>query len=147
MVIKKAEGRRHCFDFLRVVMTFAVIITHINAQDWGSARNTYRIVFNVYHALGWIAVPVFCMISGALFLSRDIPIKKLYSKYIFRIFTAFMFWSSVYALRFYLKEGNSAKAFELFISGNYHLWFLFMIAGLYMIVPFIEEDCRICFAL
>ena len=117
-----------------------MIFTHVMAQDWGeTVKAEYYLVFNVYNALTWLAVPVFVMISGALFLNRDIPIHRLYSKYILRITTAFVFWSAVYAARSYIKEGDALKAAELFITGNYHLWFLPMIAGVYMVVPFMKK--------
>ncbi|MBQ3654612.1 MAG: acyltransferase family protein, partial [Synergistaceae bacterium] len=136
---QRAESREHYFDFLRAALSLAVIFTHVMAQDWGaSVKDEYHIAFNVYNALTWEAVPVFVMISGSLFLRRDISMRKLYGKYIFRIFTAFVFWSSVYALRSYVKEGASFRTTELFITGNYHLWFRPMITGLYMITPFMK---------
>ena len=84
-------------------------------------------------------VSVFVMISGALFLSRDIPIKKIYTKYILRIFMAFVFWSFFYACREYVRNGSFKKAFELFLTGYYHMWFLYMIVKLYAIIPFVKK--------
>ena len=100
-------------------------------------------VLNFYHGclVRW-AVPVFVMISGALFLNPDknIPIKKLYSKYILRITSAFVFWSFLYSCAWYFeKQSGIIGAFKHFLSGNYHLWFLFMISGLYVIVPFVRQ--------
>ena len=110
------------------------------AQNWGACvKSEYSAAFGIYNALAWPAVPVFVMISGSLFLSRNIPVKKLYFKYIFRVAAAFVFWSGVYAVRSYLKEGSLFSAWELFVIGNYHLWFLPMIIGLYMIVPFMKR--------
>ena len=109
------------------------------AQNWSAGViSEYGAVFGIYSAVTWHAVPVFVMISGSLFLSREITIKELYRKYIFRIAAAFVFWSAVYAVRSYLKEGSLFSAWDLFVAGNYHLWFLPMIIGLYMIVPFMK---------
>ena len=77
--------------------------------------------------------------SGSLFLSRDIPFKKIFSKYIFRIVTAFLFWSFVYAAKYYFDYGDIIKTLEHFIAGHYHLWFLFMITGVYLIIPFMKK--------
>ena len=98
-------------------------------------------VMNFYDSMTRWAVPVFVMISGALFLSpsKNIPIRKFYGKYIFRIFTAFMFWSFVYAVMHYVDNRNAVKALGHFIIGHAHMWFLFMITGLYMIVPFVRK--------
>ena len=97
------------------------------------------VMTSIYYGLSGWAVPVYVMISGALFLSRDIPLRKIYGKYIFRILTAFLFWSFVYAAVGYVKNRDIMKALGHFIEGRYHLWFLFMITGLYMIVPFVRK--------
>lgn len=69
------------------------MVLHISAQNW---RVTDVIsfewnVFNFYDSIVRWAVPVFVMISGALFLSREYSIKKIYGKNILRILVAF-FW-------------------------------------------------------
>ena len=100
-------------------------------------------ILNLYHGglVRW-AVPVFVMISGALFLNPDknIPIKKIYTKYIFRIVTALAFWSFIYACAGYFAgRSDIVEAFTNFLNGHYHLWFLYMIIGLYMIVPLVRR--------
>ena len=67
----------------------------VNTFEWNA--------INVYSGLARFAVPIFVMISGALFLDpkKDIPIRKIYSKYILRIVIAFVFWSVVYAVKIY----------------------------------------------
>ena len=134
--------RQYYFDFLRIAACFAVMVIHIDSYDWVAGKiSTFDLrVLNFYRsALVRWAVPVFVMISGALFLNKDIPFKKLYSKYIFKIFTALVFWSFAYAVKDYVKTGDIHKAYETLILGHFHLWFLFMIMGLYMIVPFVRK--------
>ena len=117
------------------------MVLHVAAQNWYSTdvHSLEWQAFNFYDSIVRLGVPLFVMISGALFLSRDIPIKKIYSKYIFKIFTAFVFWSLVYAAHDYAKSGKLLWSFSQFIKGHYHMWFLFMIVGLYMIVPFVKK--------
>ncbi len=118
------------------------MVLHLGAQNWYTtdvksfAWNT----FNFYDSIVRWAVPSFVMISGALFLQRDIPFKKFFSKYIFRIVTAFLFWSFVYAVANYAKNKDIIKALGHFIMGHYHLWFLFMITGLYIYCTFHEKN-------
>ena len=57
----------------------------------------------------------------------DISIKKIYSKYIFKILTAFIFWSFVYAVIDSVKARKVLVFFANFARGHYHMWFLFMI--------------------
>ncbi len=137
------EHRKHYFDFLRVTACFAVMVIHVAAQNWLSVdvHSFEWQVFNFYDSLVRFGVPVFVMISGALFLNpdRDIPVRKLYSKYIFRMFTAFVFWSFVYAVIYYMDSGDTEHVAEKFITGHYHMWFLYVITGLYMFVPFFRK--------
>lgn len=87
-------------------------------------------------------VPVFVMISGALFLGREQTLQKLFRKNILRIATAFVFWSVLYACWRYFVTHEKHSIREMLLSmikGHYHMWFLFIIAGLYLIVPFLNK--------
>ena len=76
------------------------------------------------------------MISGALFLKRDIQLKIIFKKYIFRIVMAYVFWSAIYSCHLLLNGTLTKKeAIIHFINGHYHLWFLYMIVGLYLLIP------------
>ena len=133
------ETRCYCFDFLRVFGAFAVMVLHVAASKWGATDiHTFEWeAMNFYDSIVRWAVPVFVMISGALFLSRDIPVRKIYGKYIFRIFTAFVFWAFFYVC---LNDADVKILGIDIIHGHFlHMWFLFMIAGLYMIVPFVKK--------
>lgn len=129
------------FDALRVFASLAVMVLHLAAQHWGDAdlgSAAWR-AFNGWNAAVRWCVPVFVMISGALFLERPADIKRLLGRHVARVAVAFVFWSGVYAL-------VSARRYPLvrwqivyeFVRGHYHLWFLYMIAGLYLLVPLLR---------
>lgn len=82
------------------------------------------------------SVPSFVMISGVLFLGRDIPIKKLYSKYIFRLLVSYALWSAFYA---FFEQGTFFERFHYFLSGPFHMWFVLMMTGLYICTPLINK--------
>ncbi len=126
------------FDYLRVFAVFAVVVLHVSAQNWyvTDVDSLEWQVFNFADSIVRWSVPVFVMISGALFLEREIPIKRLYSKYILRLLIAFLFWSFVYAL---FVRGGLGKRFGAFLQGHYHMWFIPMIIGVYMCIPFIKS--------
>lgn len=145
-IVSETEERKAYLDYIRVLATLAVMIIHISAQNWyGVDVNTYQWqVFNFWDSIVRWSVPAFVMISGSIFLSRDIPIKRIYGKYVLRLLIAFSFWSFIY----YLFQGNSIKesftqlfsdtSFSSLISliqGHYHLWFILMILGLYICIP------------
>lgn len=126
-------------DYLRVMATIAVVMIHVSAQNWGNVpvMSSEWIIFNIYNRAAQWAVPMFLMISGALMLdpSRPMPVKKLYRVNILRILAAFFFWSALYALDAYWVDQDWRGAVVLFIGGNYHMWFLFMILGFYLLTP------------
>lgn len=138
---KNINGKRiEYIDLLRILATIAVIIIHVASQKWHTTDITTFTwnVFNVYDSLVRWAVPIFVMISGALFLSREYTLKNIYCKKILRLVTAFVFWSILYAIMHNHKYGFVA-VLSRFFYGNYHLWFIFMIIGLYMLYPILKK--------
>lgn len=135
--------RETYLDCLRVLATFAVMILHLVSQNWYTVETgTYEWnVFYLYDAFVRWAVPVFVMISGALFIGgAPKKLERIFRKNVVRIVTAFVFWSAVYAF-WNLLLGNSGwkNVFREFVEGPAHLWFLFMIVGLYLLVPFLQK--------
>ena len=88
------EKRIVYLDYLRVLATLAVFLLHISSQNWKNTDvNTFQWqIFNFTDSISRWCVAVFVMISGALFLGRRHSIKKIYTKYIFRLVTAALFW-------------------------------------------------------
>lgn len=137
------------YDYLRVFAIIAVIVIHVSAQEWSDfgGRSYEWQIFNVYNAISRWGVSVFLMISGSLFLSRDIEIKTLYKKYIPRMVASYFVWSALHAV---FAPGNVynpdfIESFSLvdFIQktfiGPVHLWFIPMIVGIYMCLPIIRQ--------
>ena len=88
------------FDVLRVAAIFAVVAVHLSAMHWADVDVNSRawFAFNLYCTAGKWSVPIFVMISGALFLGRDVSISAILKKNVARIATVFLFWSGCYAL-------------------------------------------------
>ena len=83
-------------------------------------------------AVRW-AVPVFVMISGALFLpsERKVPLGRLYGKTILRVGTCFVFWSAFYAVVHCVIMGKGKWTFiNQLLRGHYHMWYIFAIIAL-----------------
>lgn len=126
------------FDVLRIVAAFAVVWLHSSAQRFEICYPSVEWdVRNVYDSLVRWCVPVFVMISGALFLdaNKKIELKNMYGKYIARVAIVFIVWSLVYAMY----DGIGAKGLAGFVRrvvlGPCHFWFLKMLIGLYVVVP------------
>ena len=135
---KKTQTERTAyFDWLRVAAALAVILIHVCAQHWYDAdvEGLAWQTFNVLDSLASCAVPIFVMISGALFLDREIPLSKILSKYCLCLLTAYVGWSLIYALA----EGRGLfGTIVITLRSSFHLWFLPMIMGLYLCIPFFK---------
>ena len=125
-------------DYLRVFAMMAVICIHVSANKWYSTPVTEINwhIFNFYDSIVRWAVPVFVMISGSLFLNPNkvVPIRTVFTKYIVRIGMAFIIFSTLYSV---WNNGFKIKLFTI-IHGEYHMWYLLMIMGLYMCIPMIK---------
>ena len=126
------------FDSLRVIAAFAVVVLHTAAPLFlNSYSSSDWAVANMYESLVRWNVPVFFMISGALFLNKgkEVNIGRLYGKNIFRILFAYFFWSIIYVVPL-LNDGLSLNSIlSRILDGPYHFWFLKILIGLYIAVP------------
>lgn len=120
------------FDYLRVLATFSVIILHISAQNWYivDVNEASWQIFNFYDSMVRWSVPIFIMISGALFLNKRMHMKEIYNKYILRMFCSFIVWAVIYAF------SEKGDVVALMLRGHYHMWFIPTIIGLYLCIPF-----------
>lgn len=134
------------YDLLRIAAAFSVVMLHSCAQFWYDLdihSIEWRIA-DAYDALFRFGVPIFVMLSGALFLPETyvLDIKKLYSHNILRLAAAYIFWSCMYGLLdccFLGFEGLGWKdVFREMVYGRYHLWFLPMLIGIYMLLPILR---------
>lgn len=134
------------FDFLRVIGAFFVVIIHVDAISV-NAFTMFSVdwfVTAIWNVLARFAVPVFFMVSGAFLLeaSHRTDVKTIFAKRIFKLAVAFIFWMVVYTVANYLRQRESIADIKWFIveslTGEYHLWFLFALAGMYIITPFLK---------
>ena len=130
------------FDYLRVIACFAVIVLHVSAMQFSdyTVLTIDWFVMNVYDSASRFCVPTFLMISGALFLNplKVLSLRKFYTRNILRIVTAFMFWSFIYACYNYI-PAEKPSFLTLFLCGEFHMWFLWLIVGLYVLVPLLRS--------
>ncbi len=142
----KGKNRMIHFDLLRIFAAFSVVMLHSAAQFWYTldVNSTEWLIANSYDAAFRFGVPIFVMISGALFLrpGYQLDVKRLYTHNILRLSVIYMVWSCAYGVFdsiFYgLAAGGWKAVIREMISGRYHLWFLPMIIGIYMLLPILK---------
>lgn len=143
----KENNRMVQLDLLRILACFSVVMLHCAAQFWYTLPVTeldWKIA-NSYDAISRFGVPVFVMLSGALFLpaTKEINLKRLYTHNILRLVIIYVVWSCIYGLfdcRVYTWSmlGKEDIIIEIF-AGRYHLWYLPVIVGIYMLLPILRS--------
>ena len=145
-----------CFDLLRVISIFFVIVIHVTSVGLRACDTmTGAWMANaLINSISRWSVPVFFMVSGALFLdpNKQLSIKKLYTKNILRIAICIVVWGFFYSiLDQYLYGTLSAKSVLITVYGiltgntGYHMWFLYtLIYALYCCAAF-PPDHLPCF--
>ena len=146
-----ATKRNYAFDVLRFAAISAVIMIHVSSRLFYEFDSATFLVGNIFNSVSRFAVPVFAMITGALLLreEKEISVKEVFSKYILRTALLFVFWSGVYVVIFRvlvpLKNGIQPDVSEMlksFIKGHYHMWYLYMLAGFYLVLPLMKKFVR-----
>ena len=131
------------FDFLKIFAILAVVMLHVSARQY-NLTGVYHYIACFWEGIVWWGVPIFVMISGALFLepTKIITINSIFRKYIFRMAVLFIIWSLFYTGLSCISQNNFNFYFiikhSVVFSGYSHLWFLYMIAGLYLITPLLR---------
>ena len=134
-------------DFLRAIGCLAVVMLHVSSNftldTFGSVNYWIGVVFD---GMVRFAVPLFVMISGALFLNENyvFTVEKL-RQHVKKLVLFFFGWSVIYCLVFTVLKnffvGTPISLSTIVVScikGPYHLWFIPMIVGLYLITPFLR---------
>ncbi len=139
--------RDHGIDLLRIFACFSLIPFHYCTYGQMDASLSFQYTSEVVKSLFGFHVPWFLMISGALFLGKEkIDIKRLYTHNIAHLLLVYVFWSAVYAVfDVLINIGNVTDIKNLIIwivmdirDSHYHLWYLPMIIGIYILVPLIH---------
>jgi surface polysaccharide O-acyltransferase-like enzyme len=141
-------GRVLWVDCLRIYACFLVIWTHCSwffVKKKFHTKNWY--VLTTYRGLSRACVPYFVIISGMFFLNpeKKLSYRKIYTKYVWRIFKSFIFWGLFHAIVFkrflhndislrFIKV-NPKKTINDFIQGKEHMWYLNFVMGLYILTP------------
>ncbi|HHZ06383.1 MAG TPA: acyltransferase family protein [Clostridiales bacterium] len=143
------KGRMVHYDLMRVIACLFVIMIHSAVCDQMSLYENNTLAFqasNIWGVLARWAVPAFVMLSGMMFLrdDKETNLKDLYKRKVLIMFTAYIFWSAIYScynvfVLGKLSSGTALKSlFDGCFSGELHMWYILMAAGLYIASPIIK---------
>ena len=138
------------YTYLRVAACIAIISLHTaNAAEIlyrdGLSLFQRSASLTLVYCLMW-AVPCFVMVSGALLLDpeKEITLQKIFNKYFFRIMGALIVFGLIYRA-FDIGMNGEVWGFLPVLSGIWkvfkgeswaHLWYLYLLLGLYLLLPF-----------
>lgn len=145
---EKTKKRIYYLDILRVIACLTVIMIHTSATYVVRNFGTFNFwIGNLFDSLSRIAVPLFIMISGALLLDEKYELnnKKLIM-HIVKMVIFFVCWSVIYCIIYQIivpvffqnKSINFLEILAALVQGHYHLWFIYLIVGLYLILPLLK---------
>ena len=138
------KTREIWLDWLRVVACFLVMLTHSTEPFYlggeGSLILTHSdaVWASIMDVLSRAAVVLFVMASSYLQFPLHYSTKEFLRKRAWRILPPFLIWTLVYALVW----GEPVQNFkDLLWNFNYaagHLWFVYMLIGLYLLMPLLS---------
>lgn len=137
-------------DLIRVLAIYLVVVIHTSGQltnGWGKIPESEWIIGDIYGGIARIGVPLFFMLSGFLLLPRSESLRDFYGKRVLKIIIPFVAWSFIYisvtcggqpglCTRDYLLQ------YILLRKTFFHLWFLYSLLGIYLILPVLRLAVR-----
>lgn len=134
------------YDLMRILACFGVIMIHVAVFGQADiyAYNTWEFQWiNIWGVLSRWAVPAFVMLSGMMILPKanEESIVRLMIRRVIRMLVVYVVWSAVYSAYnvYVLNNVYAPTKFKTFadgcFSGELHMWYVPMIAGLYLVSP------------
>ena len=139
--------RINYINSLRLLATLSVVWLHTSAGllDTRNVMNfDIKFWLSCHKYCMQFGVPVFVMISGALFLNpaKEIGFPLLLRKYVKRIALALLIFGLPMCVieTYFSNTGGVINSIVHFVKGQSwaHMWYLYMLIGLYLITPIIK---------
>lgn len=134
-------NRKTWADLCRVAAIFGVVVIHAcgtNFYQFGKISTSDWLSINLLDSLVRCSVPLFVMLSGALLLSpQDKPATPLQIiGRIRKVAIPLLTWNVAYLLYVSHFTGQAIDWMSMLRQvPMYHLWFVYMIIGLYLLLP------------
>ena len=145
--------RNYTIDTLRTIAILLVILLHVSAEYVysGMNNNSYDVSFwigNVVNSLSRICIPIFVLISGMFLIGRNENFLQSYKKRASRILIPLIIWTLIYLIFRAIVSYFAHNTFDIItlikttILGSpfYHMWYLYMLIGLYLVIPIINNN-------
>ena len=140
------KERAYWLDYLRITATFLVIMIHASSQYLYKTGAEFW-AGNFYDSLARMSVPLFVMISGSLIIGKTDSYKIAFNKRIKKVLFPLLIWSLIYLIYRLIKVAVFEHVYDftgtlkdiLSLKQGLHLWFLYMLIGLYLLAPLLNK--------
>ncbi|MGG2077553.1 acyltransferase [Lelliottia nimipressuralis] len=134
-------------DLLRVSAIFSVIVIHTCSLPFKTISPNWD-VFNFLTSIARWCVPVLFMLTGALLIEKNEPLKVFFKKRASKILIPLIVWSYAYII--FAKNFSHLDPLHanpdvfteplklLRYPAYFHLWFLYAVIGVYIAMPFLR---------
>lgn len=138
-------GRDYRLDLLRVMAMSMIVLMH-SPHPENDAPGFVHVGISYVTAPGLV---LFFMLSGALLLGSCLPSKEFFKKRFSKIVWPTLFWTFFYIAIDYIKSPTDWTSTLKMIGtipfssqGNGVLWFMYTLAGLYLLTPILSRWLR-----
>lgn len=148
----KTSKRIVKLDVIRTFAILCIILCHTCEVINGMSKNAgVLIVMGLIHTVSRLGVPMFLFLSGVLILRKNIEtdkdIKEFYKKNLLPLIIANTIWVILYNLFDLLMKPKAGINVSLIIKELFflemvpftHMWYIPMIIGIYIAMPFIAK--------
>mgnify|MGYP000890716464 CR=1 FL=1 len=148
------QGKKEWISNLRVVATLCVVLLHVASSvlyKYNQVPNSHWWVGNVYDSFARFSVPLFLMITGALLLGKHYSYPVFLKRKVIRIILPFAFWTAIYIIYNFIEppqfngklesQSNFSWILQQLKDGSsYHLWYVYMLLGIYIVIPLVAKS-------
>ena len=139
------KEKNYNLELVRMVSFILVIVIHVTnyfCRAYGRIPQGEYLFSLVLDTAARLSVPCFFMISGALLLGREEPLRK-HGNRLRRFFIVLVVWSTVYYLWniFYMRTEYNLTHI-LYEPTEAHLWYLYAMIPIYLALPFLQTMVR-----
>lgn len=141
------NNRLFWVDVIRIIAIIAVVAIHVEDSFifmWNKIPYTDWWASNIYNGFIRFPVPLFIILSGYLLLDKQENNSIFFYKRFAKVVFPLVVWSMIYWV--FLNQYNVASIFsfsfvERFFADDifFHLYFLYLILGLYLITPLLRK--------
>ena len=151
------KQRNVALDLIRVIAIFLVLFQH-SSEFYYIGPNLSLTNYSDTHLIGWmnslprICIGLFVMISGYFLLPMKTGARAFFHRRFTRILWPWVFWCVAFAVYYVFYRGDSSQQCLvniLNIPVNWgvqvgHLWYIYMLIGIYLIIPVLSPWAQTC---